>query len=97
MSVKYMKLGFENLVIDENNFYNLKMNNNVIGFNLDLRINYYRGLPLSCLKKLSVTVDGEVIPKHLILFCINGKKFSTEQIPQLFAEYWGINTTVMLV
>jgi hypothetical protein len=96
MSVKYMKLGFEDLVIDENNFYNLKINNKVVGFNLDLRLNYYRGLPVSCLEKLSVTVDGQVIPQHLMLFCINGKKFSMEQIPQLFAEYWGINTIAQL-
>lgn len=97
MSTEYMKLGFENLVLDENNFYNVKIGGNTVGFNLGLRINYYRSLPLSCLEKLEVTVDGQLIPQHLMLLFINGKKFSMQQVPQLFAECWGIRETAELV
>lgn len=96
MSTAYMKLGFDHLVLDEGNFYNVKIGENVVGVNLDLRINYYRGLPLSCLETLNVTIDGKPIPAPLMLLSLNGKKFSMQQIPYLFAEYWGIKKTAQL-
>lgn len=58
-----MKLGFEKRVLRSDGFYNLLLNGKQVGFNLDLRINYYRGLPLSSVQKIEVKVDGETIPR----------------------------------
>lgn len=54
-----MKFGFEKRVLREDGFYNIMLNGKQVGFNLDLRINYYRYLPLSSVHKIEVTVDGE--------------------------------------
>jgi len=39
-----------------------------VGYALNLRINYYRGLPLCCVEEISIEVDGEKIdPKDMTL------------------------------
>ncbi|MCF0231532.1 MAG: hypothetical protein HUJ63_04530 [Enterococcus sp.] len=92
MATFFMKLGFDDRVLREDGFYNIKLNGKQVGFNLDLRINYYRGLPLSSVQKLTIAVDGEEISDKLILAELNGKQFTIDQFPKMFAEYWGIKT-----
>ncbi len=92
MPTQFMKLGFEDRVLREDGFYNILLNGKQVGFNVDLRINYYRGLPLSAVKKIEITVDGEKIPDYLVLAELNGKEFTVSQMKELYAEYWGIKT-----
>lgn len=96
MPTQFMKLGFEKRVVREDGFYNILLNGKQVGFNLDLRINYYRGLPLSSVQKLEVTVDGEKIPEYLMLFQLNEKCFTIKELPKLYREYWGIKTPAHL-
>ena len=96
MSTQFMKLGFEERVLREDGFYNMLLDGKLQGFNLDLRINYYRGLPLSSVQKLELTVDGKKIPQGLIVVEVNGKMFTVEELPDLYAEYWGIKTPAHL-
>lgn len=91
-----IKSEFGDRVLREDGFYNLLLNGRQIGFSLDIRLNYFRGLPLSCVKQLEVSVDGEEIPQYLILFELNGKQFSISQFPQLYAEFWGLKTPASL-
>lgn len=96
MPTQFMKLGFEDRVIREDGFYNIALNGRIVGFNLDLRINYYRGLPLSSVQKIKLFVDGKEISSDLMLFNLNGKFFTIEQLPKLYAEYWGIKQAAHL-
>jgi hypothetical protein len=90
MPTKFIKLGFDNRVLCEKSFKNILLNDVAQGFNLGVNLNYYRGLHVSCIEELELKIDGEVIPEHLILFCINGKKFSINQLKDLYAEFWGL-------
>ena len=96
MATFYMKLGFNERIISEDGFYNILLNGEKVGFNLDLRLNYYRGFPLSSVEKLEVAIDGKVIPNNLILGEINGRKFTVDQMREQYAEYWGIKTPMHL-
>ncbi len=90
MATKYMKLGFENRVINEERFFNLTLNNKKVGVNIGIALNYYRGLHLSCLQELKVKIDNQEIPSYLILFNLNGKKFNLNELKDMHQEYWGI-------
>ena len=96
MPTQFMKLGFEKRVLREDGFYNILLNGKPVGFNLDLRINYYRGLPLSSVHKIEVTVDGEKIPEYLMLFQLHEKCFTLNELPKMYKEYWGIKTPAHL-
>lgn len=96
MAVKFLKLGFDKRVLRQESFKNLYLNDHKVGFNLGIRLNYYRGQHLSTIERLEVKVDGELIPQDLILFCINDKKFTIPQLKDLFAEFWAFRKTVNL-
>lgn len=96
MAVKFLKLGFDKRVLRQESFKNLYLNDNKVGFNLGIRLNYYRGQHLSTIERLEVKVDGELIPQDLILFCINDKKFTIPQLKDLFAEFWAFRKTANL-
>lgn len=96
MPVKFLKLGFDERVLPQQNFKNIYLNDNRVGFNLGIRLNYYRGQHLSTIERLEVKVDGQAIQQHLILFCINNKKFTIPQLNDLYAEFWALRTTANL-
>ncbi|MDH4460538.1 MAG: DUF6379 domain-containing protein [Flectobacillus sp.] len=96
MAVKFLKLGFDKRVLRQESFKNLYLNDNKVGFNLGIRLNYYRGQHLSTIERLDVKVDGELIAQDLILFCINDKKFTIPQLKDLFAEFWAFRKTANL-
>lgn len=96
MATQYLRLGFENQVLRPDGFYNILLHGKQVGFNVDLRINYYRGLPLSCVRKIELTVDGKQIPQELMLFQLREKCFTLQELPKMYREYWGIKTPAHL-
>lgn len=97
MSTFFMKLGYTERVLPEDGFYSVLLNGTKVGFNIDLNLNYYRGLALSCVEKLEIRIDGEEIPNHLLLLKINGKMIPANRIPDMYEEYWGIKKTAHLI
>lgn len=97
MPTKYMKLGSSHRVLREDGFYNVTLCGNQVAFNVDVRLNYYRGLPFSCLEKLELYVDGERIPDHLIMFSLNDKWLNYHKPGEALQEYWGIRTSAHLL
>lgn len=96
MPVKFLKLGFDERVLQKKDFKNIYLNDSKVGFRLGIRLNYYRGQHVSTVENLQLRVNGEAIPNHLILFCINGKKFTLSQLPDLYAEFWSLRSTAYL-
>jgi hypothetical protein len=93
MSRQFLRFGYEKQVINPDQFYNLDRNGTTVGFNLDLRLNYYRGMSVSCIERLEVAVDGKTVPQDQMRLRLNDKCFRMTDLPLLFAEYWGIQTT----
>ena len=90
MPTLFMKLPHEDKVLRTDALRELTLNEEVIGFTLDVGLNYYRGLPLSAVEKLEISVDGEPVPAHLMLVELNEKLFMPEQLALAWTEFWGI-------
>lgn len=70
-----------------------KINNTVVGnkkIGYEFEIDYpsYRGTFLSCIEKIEVFVDNNLINSKDIYFCINGKEFLLSELKDLYKEYW---------
>ena len=46
-----------------------------VGYAVNLRINYYRGLPLCCVEAIELTVDGEPVPPENMVLQHNGREY----------------------
>lgn len=60
------------------------------GFELDIRIPWYRSLPLSSVQTIEVTVDGEPIAQEDISFQLYGERLALNELPSLFTTWWFI-------
>ena len=60
-------------------FKNLENDGSKTGFSFQLKLQYYRGITLSIIRDIKVTIDGEEIPRENIRLVINGEAFTLEQ------------------
>jgi hypothetical protein len=58
------------------------------GFTFDLRMPWYRSLPLSSLEGLDVSIDGEAVPSDELRLSLDGKTYSLADLPPLYDEWW---------
>jgi hypothetical protein len=58
------------------------------GFELDVHLNWYRSLPLSSVKTVELTVNGETIPRDEITFFVNGAEHELDELAARWEEMW---------
>ncbi|HHX11571.1 MAG TPA: hypothetical protein GX731_02030 [Clostridiales bacterium] len=69
-------------------FKNVVINNNVIGFQFDCRIQYYRGVTLSIIRDIEVVVDGEAFKREDIRFTLEGDTFTLDEMETVITYRW---------
>ena len=69
-------------------FKNTKENEKVIGFQFDMKIQYYRGVTLSIIRNIEVTIDEEKIVREDIRFTVNGETFTLEEMRTVIDNRW---------
>lgn len=58
------------------------------GFEFKIRTHWYRSLPLSCIEKLDVRLDGNPIEPRDISFCANERSHRLDELADLVDEFW---------
>lgn len=79
--------GFENVVV----------NGQVTGFALLARLPYYRGLGLSMVEDIAVTVDGEAIPREAIRLELRGRSWSLAEMETCYDEKWNFGEKARVI
>lgn len=85
----YNPVGFKNTVVDDK----------TIGFQFDMRIQYYRGVSLSIVRNIEVWIDGEKYPQEDIRFSVNNETFTLNEMRTVIDNRWlfGQFATVMVI
>jgi len=60
------------------------------GFSFDLRIPWYRSLPLSCVEGLDAAVDGDVIASDDLRIAFDGRVYALDELAPLYEEWWQV-------
>ncbi len=79
---------FDHHIICDEGFRNVEENGSVIGFALLARLPYYRGLGLSMIEDLALTVDGEKIPREAIRFSVRGRSWTLDEMETEYGDRW---------
>jgi len=66
------------------------------GFELDVHLNWYRTLPLSSVKTVELTVDGEPIERDAIVFSLAGGDHALDELPARWQDWWFVLDTATL-
>jgi hypothetical protein len=57
------------------------------GFGFELRLNWYRALPLSSIG-LAVSVDGEEVAPEAIELEVDGERYALAELPERYDRMW---------
>ena len=66
------------------------------GFDLAIRLPWYRALPLSTVEVGQVRIDGNSIDPSMIAFEVNGKDYRLNQLAELTGEFWFVLDSAIL-
>jgi len=79
---------YEKYMICTRDFRNISREGNVTGFQVKIRINYYRGCYLSMVDTVRLVVDGEEFPADRMTFTASGRTYSFAQLAQATEARW---------
>ena len=63
-----------------------------VGYEFEIKYPSYRGCFLSCIEELFFELDGVRLSDTEAFFGLNGKQFTIKELPELFREYWYVNS-----
>ena len=66
------------------------------GAEIDIRLPWYRSLPISVVEIGSLTVDDHDVPPTDIRFEVNGKSFALQDLPTQSGEVWFVLDSAVL-
>ena len=58
------------------------------GFSFRTRLPYYRGIQLSVLREIKVSVDGVTYPREAIRLTVNGETFTQDEMLTVISNRW---------
>jgi hypothetical protein len=58
------------------------------GYEVPLRFDWYRSLPLSCVASLTLTMDGEPVAAEDIGFHVNDRDYTLDELAAAYDEFW---------
>ncbi|MFJ5956361.1 DUF6379 domain-containing protein [Paenarthrobacter sp. NPDC092416] len=79
---------FDKYIIVEDTLCNAVDGDDVAGFQLGVRLPYYRGLGLSMVEDIEVTVDGETAPRGSVSLTVHGNTYKLTDLPGIFDDRW---------
>ena len=79
---------FDRYMIVEDSIRNVVDSGQVVGFAFGARIAYYRGLGLSMVEELQVTVDGEALPRSAVRFSVGGASMTLDEMETDTTSRW---------
>lgn len=67
------------------------------GFAFLGRLPYYRGLGLSMIEDIQVTVDGETIAREDVRFAVRGKTYTLDQMETVYDDRWNFGEQAQII
>lgn len=66
------------------------------GFDIDIRLPWYRTLPLSVIEVADVSLDGEAIPLDTVTFEVNGAAHRLQDLESRTDDWWFVLDSALL-
>ena len=87
---------FDKYIIDPDSFANVGPENERTGFSFDTRLGYYRGLTLSMLEELAVSVDGDDLPRDAVSFDDGNGAIGLDEMETAYDRRWNFGAPAKL-
>lgn len=78
----------DNKMVCTDGFENVVEGSKAVGFAFLGRLPYYRGLGLSMVEDIAVTVDGEAMPRDAVRFTVRDKTYTLDEMETVYDNRW---------
>ena len=80
---------FDNNVYIDGSLKNFTENGEILGYELQTNITYYRGIPMSMIARIEIKEDGRDVPEEDIRISINQKEwFTLDEAKTAYSYKW---------
>jgi Domain of unknown function (DUF6379) len=79
---------FDKYMICENGLRNWTAAGETGGFEFGARLPYYRGLGLSMVENIEVSVDGQPVPREQLRFKLRERAYTLAEMETAYGEVW---------
>lgn len=79
---------FDKYIIVPEGFRNTTSSSAVDGYELGIRLPYYRGLGLSMVESIDLTVDGTSVPADALTLTVHGNSYAVTDLATVFDDRW---------
>lgn len=66
------------------------------GFAFEARLPYYRGLGLSMVEDIAVTVDGRTFPRDAVRFTVRGQTYTLDEMETVYDNRWNFGEKALI-
>jgi hypothetical protein len=87
----------DNKMICTELFENVVENGETVGFAFLGRLPYYRGLGLSMIEDIQVSVDGEKIERENVRFSVRGKTYTLDEMETVYDDRWNFGEKARII
>ena len=78
---------FDKYIIVPDGFRNITTDG-IDGYELAIRLPYYRGLGLSMVEAIDLTVDGTPVPAEALTLTVHGNSYAVSELSTVFDDRW---------
>lgn len=79
---------FDKYIIVTEGFRNTATEGGADGYELGIRLPYYRGLGLSMVESIDLTVDGTPVPAESLTLTVHGNSYAVNDLATVFDDRW---------
>ena len=88
---------FDKHMICQEGFSNVIEGGEVTGFRFLARLPYYRGLGLSMIEDIAISVNGEAVERSDIRFSVRGRSWSLDELETVYDDRWNFGEKAELI
>ena len=88
---------FDKYLIVEGSLRNVGPAEQPTGFAFDAKLGYYRGIGLSMIEALDVSVDGEAVPREAVRFDEGKGSLSLEEMETAYDRRWPFGAAATII
>jgi len=66
------------------------------GFSIKARLPYYRGLGLSMIENVAISIDGEAVPREDITLSLRGRTWTLDEMETEYGDRWNFGEKALV-
>jgi hypothetical protein len=87
---------YENQMILTRGFQNVYKNDQPVGFQLQIKTAYYRGIFLDIIGAIDITVDGTKFSRDQLRLTVGGRTFTMDEAAKAEDVHWDFGTPLLV-